>query len=511
MVVSEATPLRPVEVSGSVTPWREQDIAFEVTGRVEMIADRQTYLLGRWKEGTKIRKAGEVLARIDSEPFQIARDTAQANLSVSQRELTAANVELERVFPARLKVAEVQLVRAEAELKRKIQAFDDNAVAEIEVIRSTADRDTRKAEVEQVNAAIEQQKAKIEAIKASIAQAREQVRQAEYDLERCTLYAPFDGEVSDLFIVAGGHARVGERVAHMIMMDPMRVNVAVSAETARAIGVGDSVNLFLQGSEKPRLASVIEIATAADPKTRTFRVSLMARNQRRLVDIPLDDPRQKATRIDFVLYLSREDFRSGVGPMYVEEVRALRKDTDGYYVWHISGAGQNQSLQSGSMVAVTKVRVVPGEELVQRGGIFRFRSLKDAGGLKEGARIALDVPDDFAGTELLVAKKEWMLKAGQVVSAVLSADVPQRGLYVPMGSVIAQSQDAGAVFLVDGDVVRRVPVSIHASVGAYFRVEASDESTAPLLKDGCQVVLDYIHFLRDGEQVKVTRSIKGIQ
>jgi len=148
MTVTESAPLRPVRVSGSVTPWREQDISYEIPGRVEMIVDRQTYLRGQWKMGGEIRREGQVLSRIDPEPYQIARDTAEAQLHVSKSELVAAQVELDRVLPAQRKVAEVQLVRAKAEWTRKKKAHEDNAISEIELIRATADRDTRIAELE---------------------------------------------------------------------------------------------------------------------------------------------------------------------------------------------------------------------------------------------------------------------------------------------------------------------------------------------------------------------------
>jgi len=297
----------------------------------------------------------------------------------------------------------------------------------------------------------------------------------------------------------------------MIMMDPMRIDVAVSAETARALGVDDTVNLLLQGSETPRRASVLEIATAADPKTRTFRVSLFARNLRRLVGIPADDPRQKATRIARIMVVSREDFGSGVGPMYVEENRALRKDDQGYFVWHIQGHADREGIKTGTMLPVEKVRVTPGDSRVQRQGIFLFRELKDTGGLAEGAIVAFDLPADFSGKEVLLAQKEWILKPGQVVTAVLATEVPHRGIYVPMSSVSSRTQDEGVIFVVVDETARRVSIRIHDSLGAYFRVEGADEASAKLLVSGSRIILDYVHFLEDGEPVKVTRTVKAPQ
>ncbi|MHC4952489.1 MAG: efflux RND transporter periplasmic adaptor subunit [Planctomycetota bacterium] len=509
MEVEEMSPLRPVQVSGSVTPWREEDISFEVSGRIEMIVDRQTNLSGRWKVGSTVREKGDVLAKIDTEPYEIARDNSKAQIVVGERDLVAARVELEKVLPAQKKVANVQIRRAEAEYKRKEQAYKDNAVSEIELIRAEADRDTRLADLEQVEANIEQQKANIESIKAQIQKAKQDLRQAEYDLERCTLIAPFDGEVSDLYTVAGGYARAGEPVAHLIMMDPIKVDVAVSPETARSLGIGDSVQLLLPGETDPTSAMVFEIATAADAMTRTFRVSLFARNGRRVPGLTDDDPRRKATRIERFMYVSREEFGSGRGPFYVEENRALRKDAEGYFVWNITGKSYGDPIQTGSMLPVRKVRVKPGDQYVQRQGIFVFRSLEDTGGLKAGAMVALDVPEGFEGSEVLLAQQKWRLQPGQVVSAVLAAEVPERGIYAPMSSIAARTQDAGAVFVVSEGVARRVAVKVHGNVGAYFHVEPADADGKKLLAPGAQVILDYVHFLRDREPVKVTQTVKA--
>ena len=503
-------PMRPVQVSGSVTPWREEDIAFEVSGRITMMVDRQTYLKGQWKKDGKILHPGDILAQLDTEPYQIKRDTAEAQLVVSNRELVGAQVELDKVLPARRKAATVQVTRAEAELKRKAQAHRDNAVSEIELIRAQADRDGTLADLEGIDAAIEQQKAKIEGIEAQIQAAEQDVRQAEYELSLCTLYAPFDGEVSDLSTVAGGYARAGSPVAHLIMMDPIKVDVAVASDTARGLGVGDTVNLYLPGDSEPKRATIFQIATAADPATRTFRVSLFARNARQLPGIPHDDPRQKATRTGQFMYIDHERFLSREGPLFVEENRCLRKDDKGWFVWRITGYARGDAVKTGSMLPVEKVYVKPGDRRINRQGIMLFRSLDDAGGLDSSALIAFDIPAGFAGTEVLLSQEQWMLLPGQIVSCVLQTDVPEKGLYVPMTAIESRTQEAGYVFVNDNGTARRVPVRIHGNVDAFFHIEASDAAGKELLKPGAQVIVDYVHFLRDGEAVKVTKTIKAM-
>ena len=89
----------------------------------------------------------------------------------------------------------------------------------MDFIRATADRDSSEAQFEQ----------------------------ADYDLERCILYAPFPGEVSEVYIEAGGYVQKGNAVAHLVMMDPIKVDISVSAKTAERLKLRDSVHLFLSG------------------------------------------------------------------------------------------------------------------------------------------------------------------------------------------------------------------------------------------------------------------------
>ena len=100
---------------------------------------------------------------------------------------------------------------------------------------SSASRDVGVAGVEQAEAAIVAKAAEKRSLEANLEQAREQLAQANWELERCQLYAPFTGEVSEVFVEAGGYVQPGQPVAHLVMMDPIQVDVAVSADTLRTL------------------------------------------------------------------------------------------------------------------------------------------------------------------------------------------------------------------------------------------------------------------------------------
>ncbi|MCP4310310.1 MAG: HlyD family efflux transporter periplasmic adaptor subunit, partial [Bacteroidetes bacterium] len=184
----EINPIKPLQLTGSVESWKDQDISFEVDGRLEWIVEMGTNLEGRWEEDKVVYVQGDVLARIDEEHHKI-----------------------------RSKAAMAERDRAYAEYVRKKQAWEKRAIAEVDFIRGTADRDASEAEFEH----------------------------AQYNVDRCILYAPFSGEVSEVYIEAGGYVNRGEPVAHLVMMDPIKVDISVSSETAERLKIRDAVHIFL--------------------------------------------------------------------------------------------------------------------------------------------------------------------------------------------------------------------------------------------------------------------------
>ena len=108
-----------------------------------------------------------------------------------------------------------------------------------DVIRHRADRGTRDAKVEEVKASFDAKKSEIKTYEAQVLSKKEDLRQAHYNLDRCQLYAPFTGEVSEVYVEAGGFAMRGKPVAHLVMMSPIKVDLAVSAAMSARLRRGE--------------------------------------------------------------------------------------------------------------------------------------------------------------------------------------------------------------------------------------------------------------------------------
>jgi len=492
----EIDPVKPLQLTGSVEAWKEQDVAFEVDGRVAWIVEMGTQLKGRWEENGEVVVEGSRLALLDSSTYEAAFQTAQA-------EADYARINLEQVIPAKLAEAKANLANYQAEFDR-IAAIPEAAVQSIEPIRAQADLDMAIAQATQAEAGLRSGE-------ASLARSVAQLRQAGLDLEHATLFAPFAGEVSRVFVEAGGYVHAGQSVAHVVMMDPIKVDLAVSPELAKRVKVRARVQLFLPGEEEPISAVVYEKATVADPETRTFRISIMTRNQRDFKPAP-DPTHPDIPRVTRGMSFERERMGDASSPYIVEENHALRTDDEGWYVWGVSDRTTGDAGDYGpELLTLRKFRVTPGERRLNFLGLYLFRELIDIGELVPGTLIAFDVPERVQdGDQVLLAQKEWRLQPGQLISVVLRPDVPAPGIYVPMNAIKPIDSESGEVFVVVDGRARQVKVRIADNVGALFRIEPIDPADAGLVAVGSSVITDHVHFLQDAEPVRIVKMVEVV-
>ena len=302
----------------------------------------------------------------------------------------------------------------------------------------------------------------------------------------------------------------GTPVVHLVMMDPIKVDISVSLETAESLKLRDTVNLFLPGNEKPVYGSVYEKATVADPETRTFRVSIITRNQQYYGDLPQGDPLLRYPRISDYMHLQQVIKGEENSPFFVEENRALRKDRDGYYVWAAPDKDLSDRIDSEKpLITLRKFRVIPGERQMNFQGLYLMRELADVGELTLGTMIAMDVPYNFKdGNKVLVARKRWRLRPGQLIQVFLDVEIPKTGLYLPMNSIKPIDDKTGEIFVAVDGKAKNVKVKILDNVGELFRLEAFNPDDANMVTAGSQIITDHIHFLQHDEPVRIIKIVE---
>jgi len=176
-----------VKVHGVVTPRTESDLVAETRGRILQISP--SLVAGGFFE------AGDELLRLDDREARIAVDRARAQV--------------------RLRASEATLAAADA--KRRKQLSDRGAV-------SASD--------------LEQFESRSSVAAASLAQARAQLAQAQLDLERTVMRAPYDGRVRERRVDVGQFVSPGSTLGRIYAVDYAEVRLPIATEDLLHLDLG---------------------------------------------------------------------------------------------------------------------------------------------------------------------------------------------------------------------------------------------------------------------------------
>lgn len=210
-----------VEFAGEVRARTESRLGFRVGGK----------LLSRPVQVGQRVHAGELLAQLDAQDFQLAAEAARAQLAAAQ-----TNRDL-----------------ALADLKRFKELRDQNFISGAELERREANYKAAQAQVDQAQA-----------------QAKGQGNQSAY----ARLLADGAGVVTAVDAEPGQVLGAGTPVVRLALDGPRDVLFNVPEDKVAAIKVGAQAAVRVWGSAKEVQAAVREVAASADPVTRTFAVKL---------------------------------------------------------------------------------------------------------------------------------------------------------------------------------------------------------------------------------------------
>lgn len=210
-----------VEFAGEVRARTESRLGFRVGGK----------LLSRPVQVGQRVHAGELLAQLDAQDFQLAADAARAQLAAAQ-----TNRDL-----------------ALADLKRFKELRDQNFISGAELERREANYKAAQSQVDQAQA-----------------QAKGQGNQSAY----ARLLADGAGVVTAVDAEPGQVLGAGTPVVRLALDGPRDVLFNVPEDKVAAIKVGAQAAVRVWGSAKEVQAAVREVAASADPVTRTFAVKL---------------------------------------------------------------------------------------------------------------------------------------------------------------------------------------------------------------------------------------------
>jgi len=269
----------------------EIDIATKTPGRVIDIMAR---------EGDFV-KAGEVLARMDTEVLLAQLAEAQAKVREAENAYQTAKAIVEQreseYAAAKAVVAQrrAEFAAADKRLNRSRRLVGEGATPQQEV-------DDNTARVLGIEAAINTALAQVAAARAGIAAAKSQVVQAqsiidavkatvarlEVDIDDSALRAPLDGRIQYRVAEPGEVLNAGGRVLNMVDLTDVYMTFFLPTEAAGKVALGSDVRLVfdaLPGYVIPAKASFVASVAQFTPKTvetENERLKLMFRVRARI-------------------------------------------------------------------------------------------------------------------------------------------------------------------------------------------------------------------------------------
>jgi RND family efflux transporter MFP subunit len=463
--------LRETRLTGFVSLYREEKVGFEVAGRVLAVLDLGTEVEGpAFDEDGKQVRPGDVIGRLDDTRYRFKVEALQAGLAAARH---------------RLEATEAALKLARQTLDRQKRIFEEGAGMQQAVDDAQSNFDSKLA----LRA---QREAEIQQIKEDLMRARE-------DLADTTLRAPFSGRITHIHVSEGAVIEAGTPVVTLSLMDPIQVQVEVSADDDRRIQTGDRAVLYPKDPSNPNdtrtqvNAIVYEKGAVADPDTRTFRIDLMARNERRLIHQIDPETKGLPVVIDFLPVVRR--YRGEEGPLFIHTDTVYREDGKSY-VLRLPGVSFHPGARRSAVGKhiPDKVEITLGDDYITVIN-WNFRSLRASGDLREGDFLVLRPKKEHL-EGLVIGRPQWLLRPGDLVPVRFLLHATSQGLYVPVDA-ITMMDGKHVVFVVEDKKARKREIAVNETFRELRRIEGEG------IRPGTQVIVSGVHYVSDGQPVTI--------
>jgi RND family efflux transporter MFP subunit len=337
-------------VQGTLVADEEAIIGAKVAGRVEKVSvDR----------GSPV-KAGDVLVALEMTDFNLRVQQAEAALDSVRSRLGLRNGDSdEKLNPLRAPPVLQELAmkeEAQLQLDRVKQLARGSAASLDQLQQQEAAFKVAKARYDAAVNGVHETMSMLGLRKADLAVALQQRTEAR-------IVAPFSGIVQEKRVAPGSYVTVGQPVAKLVRIDPLRFEATVPERAVPAVQLGEPLGIHVIGQEKPIQARIDRISPALEKESLSLVIE---------ADIPNPGHRLRAGHFaEADLVAERATQTLAVPASAVFEFAGIEK------VWLVEGS---------------KAR----EQRVQTGRRTN-ESVEILGGLKAGERVILDAAQGRAG------------------------------------------------------------------------------------------------------------------
>lgn len=558
-IMEKENPSRNLRLTGSAKAWRMESLSFEVSGRVRNVLDENTEveIFGHKNDKGSMEFTGQVVAELDSTRYDAEVAAAQAMLASAEAEVKAMKIEIEQLapedinsaqtkvdsleialnqtLPSELQRTQAQLNLAKSEFKRAQELYEKNVGTKQTYDQAQNQLESASALYEQVNAAVSTKKkefasakfelskakaalvsrqARMEVAKAGVNKANAQLLLALRNQKDCKLFAPFSGIISSRLVAKGAVVGPSRPVAVITMMDPIKIEVAVSAKTARDLQPGDSVKLFPDSLPGQSISGWIEYkSVSADPATRTYNISCVGRNRqitpRGSIQNNSGKPRKFLTREDISLVWNLEPDEKKEGKSLMVWSNSIAEDEKGPFCWILENVKLNSSMLNPAKVKIGRIQL----SLLQGFRSFVNKEYSEVSWTSDIEPLMLTVRKDFPGLsegmELEYIPMDWIIRPGDLVPVEFHSNSYPEGIYVPVNALFLEKEsdqkekkeiEKGHIFIHENGKARKIFVQCEQKIGDTRKIFCETENL-----EGKQLIVLGAHYVQDGDNVAASK------
>ncbi|MBM3738090.1 MAG: efflux RND transporter periplasmic adaptor subunit [Acidobacteria bacterium] len=332
-----------VSSSGNLRALRDVSLATQGEGIVEKVMA---------EEGDFV-KEGQVLVQIDEKPIRIRLELTRQRLAQARAQIDKAKVREEK--------AKVQIEHYEKEYDRYNKAHKQGLISETEAERRRLQRDEY---IQDAKLAV----AEIAELNHRVSELQSEIAQAELDLSRLQLKAPFAGYITRRTVELGQRVRAMEAMFNLGAFSPLYADIFVPEREARGVRPGQSAVIRLGADDKQVVAGRVQrLSPVVDQSSGTVKVT---------IEVPPAGANFRPGA--FVRVDVRIDVRDGV--LLIPKRAVIEEDGESYVFVVDSGKASRKKVgigyESEGMIEV-RSGVKNGQQVVIAG----------QGGLKEGSKI----------------------------------------------------------------------------------------------------------------------------
>lgn len=226
-----------VTASGKINPQTEVKLSSEVSGEVIQL---------NVHEGDSVKK-GKLMAVINPAIYEAI--VTQATASVNQLKATLSS-------------AKATVIQAKASYEQAKRNFDRNNQLHNDKVISDAEFETAKLSFDQADANYQTAQEQVNAAGFSVSSAEAQLKQANDNLKKTTIYAPIDGIVSLVNVklgerVVGTAQMAGTEIIRIADLNNMQAEVDVNENDVLRISLGDTADIEVDAYVKKKFKGVV--------------------------------------------------------------------------------------------------------------------------------------------------------------------------------------------------------------------------------------------------------------